>query len=622
MKILKSIFVCLFIPLVINPAFSLTPFEATQEKLYRDERRSELEVQLANKTKIEAGATHRTKMLSAGDVQLYQDIFRLQEKGQMRKANRKIAQLEDKLLLGHVYYQRYMHPTAYRSSYGELKRWLKHYSDHPGANKIYRMARKRGTSYGLVTKKAPYVPDALLQQNDAEHLQDLAEVKQRARWGRHEYNVYRKISHHIGKEQPSYAYQYLHKQKGKMSSRAQALSLVLIAKGYFLFGGFDDKVLQVAQHGIAIDEQAAPLLHWWAGMAAWRQGSYLQAGHHFRKLTFAKNVSATMIARSAVWAARSLMQTGFFDEVSPLLEHAAKRPFTLYGQLASEMLGYRVSYRWDWAQKSAGSTEDEIFFSYPAARRALALYELGDGVRASREFRAIIQQLPTHSALRYIQYVGESDFASLALDIGRKLNNNGVRVNSALFPVPKWQPEDGFRLKPALIFGFIRQESTFKPNALSVAGASGLMQLMPATAKFITRNKVQKHKIFTPEYNMSLGQRYIESLMGERYIKNNLFFTAVSYNGGPGNFRRWKRKMDYRDDPLLFLETIPSYETRHFTNAVVLNYWVYADRLGKGAKSREQLAQGLWPIYQDGIVGVDDGGNSNSKNPVIKRISY
>ena len=86
------------------------------------------------------------RVLSDADAALYREIFDLQEDGRWTEADRKIAQLESDILLGYVQYQRYMHPTAYRSKFDELKRWMAYYADHPEADKIYSLARKRRPS--------------------------------------------------------------------------------------------------------------------------------------------------------------------------------------------------------------------------------------------------------------------------------------------------------------------------------------------------------------------------------------------------------------------------------------------------------------------------------------------
>ena len=88
------------------------------------------------------------------DVQQYQRLFHLQEMGRMKQATREMGRLENDLLKGHLLSQRYLHPTAWRSSYGELSGWLKRYNDHPDASRIFWLAKKRRPS----NAKAPKAP--------------------------------------------------------------------------------------------------------------------------------------------------------------------------------------------------------------------------------------------------------------------------------------------------------------------------------------------------------------------------------------------------------------------------------------------------------------------------------
>ena len=83
------------------------------------------------------------KILNSDDIVLYRKIFKLQEAGDWSKANILITKLQDKILIGHVEAQKYLHPTAYRSKYSELKNWMELYADHPDATRIYRLALKR-----------------------------------------------------------------------------------------------------------------------------------------------------------------------------------------------------------------------------------------------------------------------------------------------------------------------------------------------------------------------------------------------------------------------------------------------------------------------------------------------
>ena len=116
-----------------------------------------------------------------------------------------------------------------------------------------------------------------------------------------------------------------------------------------------------------------------------------------------------------------------------------------------------------------------------------------------------------------------------------------------------------------------------------------------------TRFKNQ-HELYDPELNMSLGQKYIQHLIADPAVGGNLFYMTTAYNAGPGNLRKWQNGVDYRDDPLLFIEGIRSRETRNFVERVLTNFWVYRLRLGQDVPSLEAAAAGEWPVY----IPLDD----------------
>ena len=107
-----------------------------------------------------------------------------------------------------------------------------------------------------------------------------------------------------------------------------------------------------------------------------------------------------------------------------------------------------------------------------------------------------------------------------------------------------------------------------------------------------------KYKLFDPEFNLALGQQYIELLMSERSIQQDLFRTAAAYNAGPGNLRKWERNVPHGDDPLLFIESLPSRETRAFVERILTNLWIYRDRLGQKSPSLDDIVAGRWPRYE------------------------
>src|SRR6185312_6776019 len=127
----------------------------------------------------------------------------------------------------------------------------------------------------------------------------------------------------------------------------------------------------------------------------------------------------------------------------------------------------------------------------------------------------------------------------------------------------------------ALLFAVMRQESQFLPHVESNAGAVGLMQLMPATAHAMAKRagvalgraarRGERDALAQPELNLALAQEYIVSLIEQEHIGDNLVLIAAAYNCGPGAVQHWRAMPEMRRDPLLFIESIPSRETRAFT---------------------------------------------------------
>jgi soluble lytic murein transglycosylase-like protein len=184
----------------------------------------------------------------------------------------------------------------------------------------------------------------------------------------------------------------------------------------------------------------------------------------------------------------------------------------------------------------------------------------------------------------------------------------------ALFPMPPWRPAKGFAMDRALIYAFMRQESGFNARAKSPVGARGLMQLMPRTASFVAGDRSlrrrNKSKLYVPEFNLELGQKYLTYLLHDELVKGDLFHLAVAYNAGPGNLRKWLRKAKFDGDPLLFVESIPWRESRLFVERVLTNFWIYRERLRQDSPSLDAAATGHWPIYLD----LDDATNSVARN--------
>ena len=133
-----------------------------------------------------------------------------------------------------------------------------------------------------------------------------------------------------------------------------------------------------------------------------------------------------------------------------------------------------------------------------------------------------------------------------------------------------------FILDPYLVTALIREESYFNPKAQSIAGARGLMQLMPATASYIANKSgivyTGQSTLFTPETNIKLGCAYLD--YAKTQLHENDMLAVASYNGGPNAVRSWKDNLTYKNFDE-FVENIPYPETREYVKKVYRSYWVY-----------------------------------------------
>ncbi|MEX0693569.1 MAG: lytic transglycosylase domain-containing protein, partial [Rhodospirillales bacterium] len=328
--------------------------------------------------------------------------------------------------------------------------------------------------------------------------------------------------------------------------------------------------------------------------------NYADAAAHFQAAADNESVSDWFGSASSFWAARAYMAARQPKPVVGLLESAAAHPRTFYGLLAIRLLGHDLPF--NWAAPAFKGNALQVLMDNPRGRRAIALMQIGDNVLAESELRnlAVEADRPMLEGLHAL--VARGNMASLAVRLDTLLFPGGGGYDGAAYPIPDYIPIDGFSIDRALVYALIRQESRFNPNARSWAGARGLMQLMPGTAKFVANSTGMHLKgrslLYTPETNLELGQRYIEMLLDERDIAMDLFKLAVAWNGGPGNLRKWNRNTKHLDDPIFFIESIPSYETRSFVERVLTNFWIYRHRLGQDTPSLDAVARGEWPYYE------------------------
>lgn len=561
-------------------------------------------------------------ILTIHDSSLYTRIFDLQRDGKWDEADALIEQLSDDILMGHVLFQRYMHPTAYRSKYAELKDWMGAYADHPGATRIYNLAlRRRPANYRHPERpRAAELPsmDAVLSAPEQTETEVDAGPESRKFEGttaaeRNQIRaIHKKIKRLVQRGNVTNALELLSTNANRrlFDPVSYAESLGVIARGYYRYH-LDDKALAVAAEAEEIAGNGAALAHWWGGLSAFRSEKWDIAAAHFDALSQSAEGDSWLRAAGGFWASRAYLIGGNPQMVSTVLARGAKYPRTFYGMLSLQALGEPPPYNFDLPVLS--DLEAELLYRIPAARRAIALLEAGQTELADAEMRRFVDELPPSFAATLLALADQAGLADMAFRLGRDmLRQNGVRLDGALFPVPGWEPTNGFEIDRALIFAIVRQESQFRTRAISYAGARGLMQLMPATAGFMAGERFSgagRAALFEPGLNLTLGQKYVDHVLGLAEIDGNLLYALAAYNAGPGNLQRWREKIDYADDPLLFIESLPSRETRNYIEHVLSNFWIYRHRLDQELISMDVLIGGDWPVYVD-QDGLGEAGNT------------
>lgn len=549
-------------------------------------------------------ATDSPSVLSAEDIDLYQRIFSVQERGEWRQADRLVDALENDVLMGYVLYQRYMHPTAYRSRYNELRDWLSDYAEQPEAQTIHKLALRRRPAGA----SAPTRPAARVYRRAA-HLQYAVAEGPRPDFSRNFRNAARKVRSLLRRERPTQALNHISQNSIRRGLNTVEFDTLLsrIATSYYIEHR-DDRAYEEASRAARRNRAGVPLADWYAGLSAWRMGKYAIAADHFTHLSAAPNASDWTRAAGGFWAARAYIANREPEKAAPVLEIAANTGATFYGLLAAQQLGRDIEFHW--VQPPLDPAGLSLLLANETVSRAVALVQVGRRADAEAELIRAHGRIDASLDHALIALAERLDLPATQLQVANaayvpsSYGPDRYVMNAGLFPVPDYAPDGGFRVDRALVYAFMRQESKFKPEAQSRAGARGLMQIMPATASHITQDRslrrsgqAGRDRLFDPAFNLTLGQKYIEELMsgGEPY--GNLYQLMTAYNGGPGNLRRWLNNTDYQDDPLLFIESIPAPETRGYIERVLTNLWIYRDRLGQEIPSLQTAAAGQWPVY-------------------------
>lgn len=535
------------------------------------------------------------EVLSQDDIERYQRIFELHQQAKWNEAQRLIDRLDNTILLGHVQFEKLMHPTGYRSSYSELAAWMKRFSDHPNAWRVYRLAKRRQGN-----ARAPRSPEKTRYPGvTGQSALPKPPVPRRSRLERKAVTTFlANVRRYVRRGTPDRAEKryWAMDARGLLADHEKAQALERISASYY-YEGDDFRAMKFAELGAEFSREIVPQVDWIAGLAHWRRGNLDSAYTHFDALANSERAGDWLLSAGAYWAGRAALRLGQTGDATNHLKSAATYVETFYGLIAARQLGITPDI--DWSVPPLQQSAIDHLLKFPATRRAIALVEVGRDDVADEELRLLWGREGVGVQDDMLAFATALNLPAIQIRLGRVGGTGDPAPVATRYPLPNWQPAGGFTVDRAMIFAMVRKESDFRSRARSRVGAGGLMQVMPATASYITNNRAllrrSRNQLYEPEFNIALGQQYIEYLLGTQYVEDNLLMALAAYNGGPGSLLGWRREVDFGVDPLLFIESISFYETRSYIERVMANLWLYRMRLGQPTPSLDTLASGAWP---------------------------
>ena len=305
------------------------------------------------------------------------------------------------------------------------------------------------------------------------------------------------------------------------------------------------------------------------------------------------------------WKARAYKAQGAVSKANPIFE-SLSREHTFYGLLAQDELGGVANA----VQSNYVPSEGEVLLvqRQPAMQRALELQRLDMRWESRAEWAWATKDYDDKQMLAAAELAMRQSWYDLAISTAEKtkfIHNFVLR-----YPAPYRETVQNFSkengLDEAWVYGLTRQESRFVTYAKSGVGASGLMQVMPATAAWIAKRtgftNYRQNMIHQTETNVKLGTYYLRYTLD--LMSGQAAMATAAYNAGPGNAKHWapKRPME----GAIYAETIPILETRQYVQKVMANTCFYSNRLGAKSPS---LKQRLGVIIGDGNTTAIDVGD-------------
>lgn len=305
------------------------------------------------------------------------------------------------------------------------------------------------------------------------------------------------------------------------------------------------------------------------------------------------------------WRARALAVRGQPEEAEGIFQTLSGE-FHFYGQLATEELGERIAT--PAARFKPGAAEISAIGELPGIRRALELYRLNLRIDGMREWLWTIREFDDRKLLAAAEVARRHELYDRAIHTAERtvaLHDFGMRYLTPYRDLLKARAGE-LGLDEAWVYGLIRQESRFISNAKSSAGASGLMQLMPNTARWVARKLGLKNwrwsQVTEVDTNLSLGTYYLRHVLD--VLDGYPVLASAAYNAGPGRARAWRPGV--ATEGAVYAETIPFNETRDYVKKVMANATYYAHAFSQELQSLKRRLGVIGPRQIDGEVALGD----------------
>ena len=533
-------------------------------------------------------------VLSDADASLYTQIFLLQSEEEISAAQKLEKQLTDPLLMNEVLFQRYISDT-YRTRGKELTAWMEKYYDMPGADRMVKLAKIKQAS----VRKA-YIPRTISGGASIETAQ--SETWTEKKYTGDTNTKINKFKRAIRSGSTKTARQILEDSsfKKKLTESDYGRLAGRLSFIYYTNGEFE----LAKKWGFVASDAKSEYGMWAMGLLYFKEEKYAESKKYFSAILDLPQINNARKTEAAFWAGRAADANGERSEAKKYWKIAAAHPMAFYGALSSVMLGNTPKY--EFFEQDCTDEDIDALRETKYGKRALALLQVGQKDRAELYLKYMITSKVTDRTLHAINSIATVyGLPRVSIQASSLIQDRGILeiddniIYSAQYPLPDWEPMGGWSIDRALLLAITKQESGFRRNATSGAGGNGLMQIMPSTAKKVAReNKVNMSEIdmSKPEHNMFLGQQYIVDLLSHPNINNNIIKMLAAYNAGMGTLVDFE-KMFETYDPLLYIESFPTYETRSYIKRVMSNMWLYRARLDQPLTTMKDLANGEWPLY-------------------------